>query len=66
ATDDQLVALRQQARQNTERAVTLGTADANALVQDIAREHQARTDRTTHQLQLLQAIYQLRNTHNHE
>ena len=53
-------------REATAARLLHGTADAHALLQDLTREDQARVARSAHHLQLLQALYRLRNTLNHE
>lgn len=64
ANDDEIITLRQSVRQNVERKIQHGTADANALVQELTRENTARQNRATHEIEMLQAIYNLKNTVN--
>ena len=65
-SDDTLIDLCRKVREATAARLLHGTADAHALLQDLTREDQARVARSAHHLQLLQALYRLRNTLNHE
>ncbi len=65
-TDDSLINLCRQVREATAVRLLHGTADVNDFLQDLTRENQARVARTTHEIQLLQALYRLRNTLHHE
>lgn len=64
ADDDEIITLRQSVRQSVERKIQHGTADANTLVQELTRENTARQNRSTHEIEMLQAIYNLKNTVN--
>lgn len=64
ANDDEIITLRQSVRQSVERKIQHGTADANTLVQELTRENTARQNRSTHEIEMLQAIYNLKNTVN--
>lgn len=61
-SDEQLIALRQQVREATGQQLLRGTVDAHRLVEDLAREHQARIAAQLHRIQLLQTLHQLHLT----
>ena len=64
AEDDDIVALRSQVRQSAESKLTHGIIDTNNLLQEITRENQAKTDRSTHEVQMLKEVYDLKFTTN--
>ena len=64
ADDNDIVSLRSQVRQSAESKLARGVIDTNNLLQEITRENQAKIDRSTHEVQMLKDIYDLKNTTN--
>ena len=64
ADDNDIVSLRSQVRQSAESKLARGVIDTNNLLQEITRENQAKIDRSTHEVQMLKEIYDLKNTTN--
>lgn len=62
--DDDIVELRSQVRRSAESKLTHGIIDANGLLQELTRENQARIDRSTHRIQMLKEVYDLKYTVN--
>lgn len=62
--DARIVELRTDVRQAAESQLNHGIIDTNALLTKISDETQAVLNRTLHEIQLLQAIYKLKNTLN--
>ena len=59
-TDDEIVALRASVRQAAEAKLTHGIIDTDHLLQEITRENTARIMRSTHEIELLQSIYEIK------
>lgn len=64
AEDDELIALRTSVRQAAEAKLEHGVIDVNNLLQEITRENQARTEQSSHEIEMLKHIYELRHTIN--
>lgn len=62
--DNQIVRLRKSVRQAAESRFQNGVIDTNDLLQKIADETTAISNRSTHEIELLQAIYRLKTTLN--
>jgi outer membrane protein TolC len=62
--DDAIIALRENIRRSTEAQVANGAATVSDLMSDLMCENLARTTKAVHEIQLLEAIYKLRNTTN--
>ncbi len=62
--DDEIITLRTSVREASEAKLELGIIDVNNLLQEITRENQARTEKSSHEIELLRALYELRNTIN--
>lgn len=59
-TDDEIVALRASVRQAAEAKLAHGIIDTDHLLQEITRENTARIIRSTHEIELLQSIYEIK------
>ncbi len=55
--DDEIIALRRSVRQAAEAKLQHGTVDVNTLVQEITRENQAKLNRSSHHIEMLQHQY---------
>lgn len=64
ATDDKIVALRCSVRKTAEQRLQNGVIDTNDLLRKITEELNAKTARSTHEVELLKAMYDLRYTMN--
>lgn len=62
--DDEIISLRTAVRRSAEAKLEHGIIDVNDLLQEIIREHNARTDLSTHETEMLKSIYELKNTLN--
>ena len=62
--DKKIVELRKSIRQAAESKLKNGTIDATDLLRKIADENNAIINHATHEIELLQAIYKLKNTLN--
>lgn len=62
--DDEIVRLREQIRGKSEKKVRLGTESINEMLRDINAVSKARQQRSTHEIQLVEALYALKNTIN--
>lgn len=62
--DDDIIDLRTSVRQAAESKLEHGVIDVNNLLQEITRENQARIDRSSHEVEMLKNIYELKNTIN--
>lgn len=62
--DDQIVTLRQAIRQACENKVANGVADVNDLLREITAEYQASIARSSHRIELLEYLYDLKTTLN--
>lgn len=62
--DSEIIALRTSVRQSAEAKLEHGTIDVNDLLQEITRENRARIDHSTHEIEMLKSIYELKNTLN--
>ena len=60
AADDEIVALRQNVRRAAEAKLAHGTIDTDRLLQEITRENNAKINRSTHEVEMLQGIYNLK------
>src|SRR5574344_732807 len=59
--DDEIIQLRQSVRKATETKLNNGIINTNDLVRDITNESNARLAKASHQIELLNRIYQLKN-----
>lgn len=62
--DQGIIALRTSVRQAAESKLEHGVIDVNDLLQEITRENQARTDYSSHEVEMLKSIYELKHTIN--
>lgn len=62
--DDEIIWLRTSVRQAAEAKLKHGVIDVNNLLQEITRENQARTNQSSHEIEMLKHIYELRHTVN--
>ena len=62
--DDEIIRLRTSVRQAAEAKLKHGVIDVNNLLQEITRENQARTNQSSHEIEMLKHIYELRHTVN--
>ena len=62
--DDEIIRLRTSVRQAAEAKLKHGGIDVNNLLQEITRENQARTNQSSHEIEMLKHIYELRHTVN--
>lgn len=62
--DKDIIALRTSVRQAAESKLEHGVIDVNDLLQEITRENQARIDHSTHEVEMLKSIYELKHTIN--
>lgn len=62
--DDDIIALRTSVRQSAESKLEHGIIDVNELLQEITRENTAKINRSTHEIELLKSIAELKNTLN--
>jgi outer membrane protein TolC len=60
--DDRIVALRTSVRKASESKLANGVIDTNRLLSDLTSEHRAKLDLVIHEVEWLQAQYQLKNT----
>ena len=58
--DEKIIGLRRSVREASEARLANGTITANDLVRDIAAETKARLDRSLHELEYLQKIYEMK------
>ncbi len=61
ADDDEIIQLRTSVRQATEAKLSHGIIDVNGLLQEITRENTARTQQSVHEIEMLKAIYELKD-----
>lgn len=62
--DDDIIRLRTSVRQAAEARLQHGVIDVNTLLQEISRENTARLNRSSHEIELLRAISELKHTIN--
>lgn len=62
--DEEIIALRTSVRRAAEAKLEHGIIDVNNLLQEITRENQARIDQSSHEIEMLKNIYELKNTIN--
>ena len=60
--DNRIVSLRTSVRKASESKLTNGIIDTNRLLSDLTAEHRAKLDLAIHEIEWLQAQYQLKNT----
>lgn len=60
ADDDEIIALRQSVKRATEAKMNNGTANITDLIRETNAEALAKQDKILHELELLQAIYNLK------
>lgn len=61
ADDDEIIQLRTSVRQAAEAKLSHGIIDVNGLLQEITRENTARTQQSVHEIEMLKAIYELKD-----
>lgn len=64
--DEDIIAMRTSVRQAAEKKLEHGVIDANGLLQEITRENQARTECSTHEIEMLKSLFELKHTLNQE
>ncbi|GHV58116.1 transporter [Bacteroidia bacterium] len=62
--DDEIVVLRENIRKSTEAKVANGTVTVTDLMRELTQENLARQTKAVHEIDLLTAIYHLKNTTN--
>jgi outer membrane protein TolC len=62
--DDEIIGLRENIRKSSEAKVANGTLTVTELMREISQENLARQTKATHEIDLLMAIYNLKNTKN--
>lgn len=62
--DDEIISLHTSVRQSAEAKLEHGIIDVNNLLQEITRENQARTEQSSHKIEMLKYIYELKHTIN--
>ncbi len=62
--DDEIITLRENVRKSAEAKVANGTLTVIELMREVNAENLARQEKTSHEIQLLMAIYNLKNTTN--
>lgn len=62
--DEQIISLRTEIRQAAESKLAHGIIDITGLLQEITRENQAKLDHSTHEMEMLKELYELKNTTN--
>jgi hypothetical protein len=62
--DDEIISLRENIRKATEAKMANGTATVTDLMRELTHENLARQTKATHEIDLLVAIYNLKNTTN--
>lgn len=62
--DNEIISLRTSVRQAAEAKLEHGVIDVNNLLQEIIRENQARTEQSSHEIEMLKHIYELKHTIN--
>jgi outer membrane protein TolC len=62
--DEEIITLRENIRKSTEAKVANGTSTVTDLMREISREDLARQAKASHEIDLLIAIYKLKNTTN--
>ncbi len=60
ADDDEIIQLRTSVRLAAEAKLSHGIIDVNGLLQEITRENTARTQQSVHEIEMLKAIYELK------
>lgn len=66
AADEAIIALRTSVRQAAEKKLERGVIDVNDLLQEITRENQARTECSTHEIEMLKSLFELKHTLNQD
>ena len=64
ADDDEIIRLRTNIKNASQAKVLNGTLSVSDLIRDVNAESQAKQDKAFHEVQLLQAIYNLKETTN--
>ena len=64
AKDDEIIELRKSVREATEKQLDGGIIDINVLLQEITKENQAKNDKSSHEIEMLKNIYELKNSTN--
>ncbi|MDR1682600.1 MAG: TolC family protein [Candidatus Symbiothrix sp.] len=64
--DDEIIALRENIRRATEAKLANGAATATDLMRELTNENLARQTKAAHEIDLLLAVYKLKNITNHE
>ncbi|MGM9843466.1 MAG: TolC family protein [Muribaculaceae bacterium] len=62
--DDDIIALRTSVRIAAEAKLEHGIIETNDLIQEITRENEAKIAKSSHEIEMLKSIYELRNTIN--
>ena len=63
-SDDEIIQLRHNVKMAAEAKVANGTMSVTDLIREITAENQAMVNKSLHQVQLMQAVYNLKNTTN--
>ena len=62
--DHEIIALRTAVRESAEAKLEHGIIDVNNLLQEITKENEAKTNLSTHEIEMLKHIYELKHTVN--
>lgn len=62
--DHEIIALRTAVRESAEAKLEHGIIDVNNLLQEIIKENEAKTNLSTHEIEMLKHIYELKHTVN--
>ena len=58
--DDEIIALREDVRQSAEAKLEHGIVDVTSLIKELTNENQARITKSSHEIELLEHIYNLK------
>lgn len=64
AEDEEIISLRSSVRRSAEEKLSHGIIDVNDLLQEINRENSAKISLSTHEIEMLKSIYELKYTLN--
>lgn len=62
--DDEMIQLRENIRKTSEAKLESGIIDVNALLEDINKENLAKIEKTSHEIEKLKSLYDLKNVLN--
>ena len=62
--DEEIIGLRTDVRKAAESRLAHGIIDVNDLIKEINNEHAARISQSTHEIEMLKRIYDIKNSIN--